>query len=207
MSSSLPSAIPPGWYPDPAGARQWRVWTGERWSELTRPFGEPRDPSDLLGNLPLVQALHRVVRYGVAGFYAGLGLVVGILAHWPGTAHPAARWFANTTLFAGVALMLLGLVPFAFAAKELRGRWSLWSLVPGVNVMAVSGWVTERLGGQPVRRAVTETVLLVLFISQFRSQPWLAIAPVLLAIGLGRSSEALVDQLVGRSSPSTSIAP
>ena len=206
MSSSLPSAIPPGWYPDPSGARQWRVWTGDRWSDLTRSFGTAPVARDLIASLPLIQALHRVRRYGVTGFYAGLGLVVGILAHWPGTAHPATARFATTTLDAGIVLLVLGLAHFVFAAKELAGHWSPWAVVPGLNVLAVSGWVTQRLGGQPVRRVVAEVVLMVLFIVRFRYEPWLAIGPALLAIGLGKSTEVLLDQLAGPS-PSPSVAP
>lgn len=160
-----------------------------------------------MANLPLINALNRVVRYGVAGFYAGLGLVVGILAHWPGTAHPTSRAFATTTLYAGVALLVLGLVTFVFAAKELEGHWSLWAIVPGLNVMAVSGWVTKRLGGQPTRRVAADAILLALFIGQFRSQPWLAIAPVMLALGAGRSTESLVHQLVANASLQPTIAP
>ena len=206
MSSPLPSAVPPGWYPDPSGARQWRVWTGDRWSDLTRSFGAAPTTRDLVTSLPLIQALHRVRRYGVTGFYAGLGLVVGILAHWPGTAHPATAWFATTTLDAGIVLLVLGLAHFVFAAKELAGHWSPWALVPGLNVLAVSGWVTQRLGGQPVRRVVTEVVLIVLFIVRFRYEPWLAVGPALLAIGLGKSTEVLLDQLAGPST-SPSVAP
>ena len=201
MSSTVPTDPPPGWYPDPSGMRQWRVWTGERWSELTRPYAEADSHSRLVDELPLIKALHRVVRYGVAGFYAGLGLVVGIVAHWPGTAHPASAAFATTTLSAGGALLVLGLATFVFAAKELEGRWSLWAVIPGLNVMVVSGWVTRRLGGQPMRRVVSEIILIALFVAQFRTQPWLAVAPVLLALGAGRSTEALVDQLVSSASP------
>ncbi|NNN01136.1 MAG: DUF2510 domain-containing protein [Acidimicrobiaceae bacterium] len=206
MSSTLPIVPPPGWYPDPSGSRQWRVWTGDRWSEMTRSYGVPSAPSALVAQLPLVIALHRVLRYGVLGFYAGLGLVVGILAHWPGTAHPASSGFAVTTLYAGVALLVLGLTTFVFAAKELEGRWSVWALIPGINVMAVSVWVTRRLGGQPVRRVVSEAILLALFIGQFRSQSWLVAAPVLLALSATRSTEALVDQLVAPATPQRVIA-
>jgi len=207
VSSPLPNSPPPGWYPDPSGQRQWRVWTGERWSELTRPYAAEDSATGVVDRLALINALHRVVRYGVVGFYAGLGLVVGILAHWPGTAHPATRGFATTTLYAGVALLVLGLVTFVFAAKELEGRWSLWAIVPGLNVMAVSGWVTKRLGGQPVRRVTAETVLIALFIAQFRSQPWLCVGPMLLAMGAGRSTEALVDQLLATASTPNGSAP
>src|SRR5580692_5309378 len=40
VSLSSPYDVPPGWYPDPSGTRQWRVWTGTTWSEVTRSYGE-----------------------------------------------------------------------------------------------------------------------------------------------------------------------
>ncbi|MEO9181652.1 MAG: DUF2510 domain-containing protein, partial [Acidimicrobiales bacterium] len=86
MSFLPPTAPPPGWYPDPAGSRQWRVWTGLQWSSVTRSYGEPVAPRSLVADLPLIQALHRLVRYGIVGDYAGIGILVSILAHWPGTA-------------------------------------------------------------------------------------------------------------------------
>jgi len=84
---SLPTSrgVPPGWYPDPGGARQWRVWTGTTWSELTRPYGAPVLEVPLSSSLGLVNSLHRLTRYGVVDLYAGIGLIVSMLAHWPGT--------------------------------------------------------------------------------------------------------------------------
>src|SRR5271155_4319368 len=65
---SLSSApVPSGWYPDPSGARQWRVWTGTQWSELTRPYGEVAPAPSIATDLSLIQALHRLVRYGAPG--------------------------------------------------------------------------------------------------------------------------------------------
>jgi hypothetical protein len=50
VSISATSPIPPGWYPDPAGARQWRVWTGTTWSDATRPYGERVDAARPAGS-------------------------------------------------------------------------------------------------------------------------------------------------------------
>ena len=201
MSSMSPSPAPPGWYPDPAGSRQWRVWTGEAWSHLTRPYGPvaPGDHPTPAPSLPLslLRALRRLSRYGIVGSFSGLAVVVGVLAHWPGSAHPASRAFSLVALDAGLALVALGSASFAVAARELEGRWSPWAVVPGVNLMWVNALVTRRLGGRPVRRVLSETVLLVLFATQFHVQPWLGVAPMVVAFGQAQWTSTLIDQLTG----------
>jgi hypothetical protein len=190
--------IPPGWYPDPGGARQWRVWTGTTWSELTRPYGEPVVSTPVLASLPLIDALHRLLRYGIVAFFTGLGLVVNVLAHWPGTAKPTPFWFASTALELGVGLLLIGSLCFSFAARQLEGHWTIEAFLPGINVLVVSGLVTQRLGGRsPLWRVVTETILLALFIGQSHTELWLGVAPALVTLDHMRWTSALVDRLAG----------
>lgn len=196
VSLTPPSTVPPGWYPDPSGARQWRVWTGTGWSELTRAYGEPVASTSVLSSLPLIDALHRLLRYGIVTFFAGLGLVVNVLAHWPGTAKPTPLWFASTALDIGIGLLVVGSLCFSFAARQLEGHWTIESFLPGINVLVVSGLVTQRLGGRsPLWRVVTETVLLALFIGQSHSELWLGVAPALVALDHVRWTSALVDRL------------
>ncbi len=203
MSSTLPSTPPPGWYPDPAGDRQWRVWTGAQWSQLTRPYGLLAD-GDLGSRLTLIQALHRLVRVGIVGLFAGLAIVVGVLAHWPGTAHPVTPTFALIALDAGLALLIIGTACFAFAGRELVGRWSPWTFVPGVNLMVVNALVTQRLGGRPGRRVASESILIAIFIAQFHVQPWLCIAPAIVAVGQSSWTTSLIEHLSG---PATGSSP
>ena len=197
MSSMSPSPAPPGWYPDPAGMRQWRVWTGEAWSHVTRPYGPIGEGASPALPLSLLRALQRLSRYGIVGSFSGLAIVVGVLAHWPGTAHPASLTFCLVALDTGLALIVLGSASFAVAARELAGRWSPWAMVPGVNLMWVNALVTRRLGGRPVRRVLSETVLLVLFVAQFHVQPWLGVAPMVVAVGQSQWTSTLIDQLTG----------
>jgi hypothetical protein len=198
VSLTPSTAIPPGWYPDPSGARQWRVWTGTNWSELTRPYGEPVVSTPVAASLPLIDALHRLLRYGIVGFFAGLGLVVNVLAHWPGTAKPAPFWFASTALELGIGLLLIGSLSFSFAARQLEGHWTIEAFLPGINVLVVSGLVTQRLGGRsPLWRVVTETILLALFIGQSHAALWLGVAPALVTLDHMRWTSALVDRLAG----------
>jgi hypothetical protein len=169
--------VPSGWYPDPSGARQWRVWTGSQWSELTRPYGEVAPAPSIATDLSLIQALHRLVRYGIAGNFAGIGILVSVLAHWPGTAHPVSEWFAVSASNVAVALVLIG-----------------------------SACFTQRLGGRPLRRVGAEVVLMALFIAQFHADTWLCVAPVIVAAGQSQWVTTLIDHLLTSSSPSSPIA-
>ena len=198
MSLSAPGFVPPGWYPDPGGGRQWRAWNGTTWSDLTRPYGAATTTSTPGDSLALVQALDRLVRYGVGAIFAGLGLVVSVLAHWPGTAQPVPTWFAITFSNAGVAMLFMGSVLFAFAARALDGRWSAGALVPGLNVVVVAGLVHHRLSGRsPWRRVATETLLLAFFVTQSHLHPWLGVIPMVVALEHLVSTRALLEQVCG----------
>ncbi len=196
MSFSGTNAPPPGWYPDPSGQRQWRVWTGANWSELTRAYGTPIAAPRLVESLPLVNALHALVRYGVVSVFAGLGLLVSALAHWPGTHQPAPLWFAEAASDVGIALMLFGTVIFAVALRQLQGRWTIGALVPGLNVLVVSATVTKRLSGRsPLTRVLAEGILIALFAAGAHAQPWLSVALAVVAVGQIQWPSALLEQL------------
>ncbi len=195
--SLTPNAVPSGWYPDPSGSRQWRVWTGVAWSEVTRPYGDAITTPRLSASLSLVHAMRRVFATGVVGVVGGLGLVVSVLAHWPGTAHPAPRWFALAASDAAVALIAVGSVVCAFGVKELRGRWSLEAFVPGVNLFIASVLVRRRLGQSRTWRIVSEVLLLALFAAAFHDELWLSVGPVIVAYVETSWFGALIDRLSG----------
>jgi len=197
VSPSSSNVVPPGWYPDPSGARQWRVWNGASWSELTRSYGDVATPPRFASNLVLVQALRRVLSAGVVGVVGGLGLLAGVLAHWPGTAHPTPEWFAIAGSDAAIALLAVGTIVCAFAVKELKGHWSFEAFVPGVNFFVASALVTQRLGRVRGWRLVAEVVLLVLFMVSARDDLWLFIGPMIVAYTETTWTSALIDQLTG----------
>ena len=197
MSFSSPATTPPGWYPDPAGTRRWRVWTGEEWSEVTRSYGDPPKSSHFAASLPLVQALQRVFTLGVVGVLGGLGLLVSVLAHWPGTADPAPWWFAVTASSVAVALLLLGSIVCAFGVKELEGHWSPVAFLPGANLFVASALVTHRLGRHQVWRIASEVILLALFAAASRNDLWLCLGPMIVAYVESTWFGALIDQLNG----------
>jgi len=190
-----PTSVPPGWYPDPSGSRQWRIWTGATWSEVTRPYGDTAVTPRFVASLGLVQAMRRVFGAGVVGVVGGLGLLVSVLAHWPGTAHPAPRWFALTASDVAVAMIVVGSVVCAFGVKELQGRWSPEAFLPGVNLFIASVLVRRRLGQARTWRIVSEILLLVLFAAASRDELWLSVGPVIVAYVETSWFGALIDQL------------
>ncbi len=202
MSLSPPFAVPPGWYPDPSGARQWRVWNGSTWSEVTRPYGERVTvaPSRLAASFELVLALRRVLTLGIVGVLGGLGLLVSVLSHWPGTAHPAPEWFAVVAASVAGLFLLVGSVVCAFGVKELEGHWSPEALIPGVNLFVASALVTRRLGSRRIWRIASEMILLAIFVVSSRSDLWLCIGPVIVAYIESTWFSALIEQLSGASS-------
>jgi len=196
VSISPTSSPPPGWYPDPSGQRQWRVWTGTTWSELTRPYGEPVSTPSLVGSLPLISALNLLVRFGIVAVFSGLGLVVSVLAHWPGTHQPTPLWFAESASDLGIGLLVVGSVLFAFALRELMGRWTALAFIPAVNIFAVETLVSERLSARTAtRRVIADVVLLGLFIVEAHRAPWLAAGLVIVALGQLQWTAALLDEL------------
>lgn len=199
MSFPTPDAVPAGWYPDPSGTRQWRVWTGSKWSEVTRLYGEPSVPVRLAANLSLVQALARVRSLGVAGVVGGLGLLVSLLAHWPGTAHPTPEWFALMGSGAAVAMLAVGSVVCAFGARELRGHWSIGAFIPGVNFLLVSALVAQRLARPWFLRNTADVVLLAAYTASSHAHAWLGVAPMIVAFSQTLWVSALVEQLKGPS--------
>jgi hypothetical protein len=169
---------------------------------LTRPYGDAVPARSIVTDLSLIQALHRLVRYGIAGDFAGISILVSVLAHWPGTAHPVSEWFAVAACNLAVALLIIGTACFAVAGRELEGRWTPWAFVPGLNLFVVNAMVTRRLGGQPLRRVGAEAILMVIFIAQFHNEVWLCVAPVIVAVGQSQWIATLIDYLLN-SSPST----
>ncbi len=198
MTSPATSPAPPGWYPDPAGERQWRVWTGRDWSVVTRSYDPEQPSAPIAESLGLVTATQRLVRYGVATVFAGLGLVVSVADHWPGTAHPINATLATTLLTVAVALIVLGTAGYAFAGRELAGRWSPILVVPGVNVIVVSSMISRRLGEVgPLRRAAANVALLALYVLESRNYPYLALLPALVSLDLMTSLTRMRSQLLG----------
>ena len=196
MSTSVTVSPPPGWYPDPSGQRQWRVWNGNAWSEVTRPYGDSVQKPTVVESLPLIHALHLLIRFGIVAVFSGLGLVVSSLAHWPGTHSPTPLCFAEITIYVGVGLLVAGSVLFTLALRELQGHWTALAFVPGVNIFAVGALVATRLQGTyAARRIIIDVAMVVLFVIEAHREPWLGVALVLVALGQLQWTSALLDEI------------
>jgi hypothetical protein len=193
MTSEAPSA-PPGWYPDPQGGRQWRVWSGDRWSSLTRPYGPSASTSSPIDALDALRALHRVRRSGVAATFAGLGLLVSSLAHWPGSAHPLGTSSAIIGLDVALALLTWGTAANAMALRALRGRWTPVALVPGLNALALRATLARERDAASARSlALAQALAIALFAALAHAAPWLAITSVALALDHERAVTSALE--------------
>jgi hypothetical protein len=141
-----------------------------------------------------------VLTTGIVGVLGGLGLLVSVLAHWPGTAHPTPEWFAVVATGVASLLLLVGSVVCAFGVKELEGRWSLEAVIPGVNLFVASALVTRRLGSRRMWRIVSEIILLAIFVVSSRNDLWLCVGPVIVAYIESTWFNALIERLTGPSS-------
>lgn len=207
--SNVTSPVPPGWYPDPSGERQWRVWNGTQWSEVTRPYGaRANDPehSTHLGptELETLSTLRRLTQFGVLSYYAGFALLVGLITHWPGRAHPVSARFASATLGAGLGLTLIGALSFAACVRNLRGRWTLDALIPVINSFAASYWMSRRLGLRGFEfRLFADLLITAGFVLLCSSQPWVGVALAGVAFTQLARAYLVIDQISGPPKPSS----
>lgn|GEM_PF-671781 len=202
MAPVSSSSIPSGWYPDPSGAPQWRVWNGHSWSGVTRPFATRPEPAtsydpnvaNLLISLRLLQ------RWGVCAFFGGLGILLGTLAHWPGTHDPTSLHWATSFLILSLLLMAFGTVGFAFAVRMLQGYWSVDACIPGLNIVSVSILCARRLGVRRIGPPVGIECALVVFVcATFHQTPLGAVLLAAIArsfmLRLGYVIEHVTDEL------------
>lgn len=201
---------PPGWYPDPTGQRQWRVWNGSQWAEVTRPYGSAETTSARATNagrsdLEVMSALRRLTQFGILAYYAGFALLVGLIAHWPGRAHPVSTRFASATLGAAIGLALVGTITFATGVRALRGRWTVDALLPVVNTFVASYWMSRRLGLKGFERRLLADVLITLgFVVLCASQPWIGVA--LAGVSFTQLARAyMVIDLINTAVPTPSV--
>jgi hypothetical protein len=201
---NVTSQVPPGWYPDPSGERQWRVWNGVQWSDVTRAYGPPVTPvvatSIGVSELEELGALRRLTQFGVLAYYAGFALLVSLVTHWPGHAHPVPSRLANAALGAAMGLTLIGAISFAASIRALRGRWTVDAVIPVVNTFAASWWISRRLGfNNPSSRLFADALITVGFVLLCSKQPWVGIALAGVAFSQLARTSVLIDQLSGLS--------
>lgn len=207
--SNATGQVPAGWYPDPSGERQWRVWNGTDWSDVTRPYAarvEPVEPATFgVKELEVLNTLRRLTQFGILSYYAGFGLLVSLIAHWPGNAEPVSSQFASATLGAAMGLALIGTISFAASVHALRGRWTLDAIIPVVNTFASSYWMSRRLGiNNPAPRLFIDALITAGFVALVATQPWIGIALASVAFSQLARAYVVIDRLSGTASAATS---
>jgi hypothetical protein len=163
VSDARAKPPPKGWYPDPTGAPQWRIWNGTTWSEHVRGFSAPVPP--LVSALEAVRATATLERGGAASFFAGAALLIDAAHHHAGLVARSANLYA-TIVVVGLALAVFGHVAFARAGATIAGHHRWLAAVPVLNVLMWAGWACERasyplpLATRPVsrRRGAAEAV-------------------------------------------------
>ena len=136
------SGPPPGWYPDPAGARQWRIWNGREWTDTTRPYGDA--PPPLSKTLVAVRAHHALARYGVVSYFAGIGLMIDAYHHRPALLATTNVHLYSVFVLLGFALFAIGHFAFTRATSSLLAAPHWVVSVPLVNVVVWSRFVALR---------------------------------------------------------------
>ena len=130
------SGPPAGWYPDPSGQRQWRIWNGRSWSDATRTYGE--EPHPRAATVPAVLALNSLIRYGVLCYFAGAGLVIDAVHHRPAPFTSLSNSSYLAMLFVGVGLFMVGHRQFSRALGSLLDGPHPVTYLPVLNLLA---WV------------------------------------------------------------------
>jgi hypothetical protein len=145
VSVASSSPLPAGWYPDPAGAPQWRVWNGREWSNVTKPYNvtAPAEP------IPLVLDVLTAVRYlrsvGIPVLFAGFALLISLLAHLPGTAQPLTNTWASAAFTVAIGAIAFGSILCGYLVRAIQGHWSVDAFIPIVNLLSVNVLVARAL--------------------------------------------------------------
>ena len=181
--SDTGGSVPAGWYPDPSGARQWRVWNGTAWSNVTRAYapasGAPPTsaPASLgVAELEVLSALRRLTQFGIIAYYVGFALLVSLAYRWPGHADAVSLRLASPLLGLAAGLAVIGYVSFAAAGRVLRGRWTLDGVVPVVNTFTASYLMSRRLGvANNTFRLLVDALVTLGYLFASRSNPWFGV--------------------------------
>ncbi len=140
------SAPPSGWYPDPGGASHWRIWNGREWTDHTRPYGEPA--AELATRLDVVRAHDALVRYGIACYFGGYGLVADAFSHRPLVDTKLTTHVYGIVMAIGLTVFLLGHLAMSRAYVTFRTRQLLTPHIPILNVWQWA-WLSQAVLSYP----------------------------------------------------------
>lgn len=132
------AGLPPkGWYPDPSGAQQWRVWNGRSWSDVVRAFTEGSTPG--VPSTEAVRAQGYLVRGGVVCFFGGIALLADARHHAAGLRASGHAATYDVLLAVGLVTLFAGHLAYVYATTTLWSRRRWVAAVPFLNSLA---WAT-----------------------------------------------------------------
>lgn len=192
--NDIDTTTPSGWYPDPSGQPQWRVWTGNKWSSVVRAYrSEGAAPRTILSTLDRVRSIARARYIGPLGYLGGINLLASILTHWPSSSAP----FADPWL-----LPLLGLFTFSFvmawaitaqAVRSFQDNWTFWALVPLGNLLILTGLLRRELLGGVSRPLTSDLLGLIMWAIVVTSSPVAGAITALMALAHGQLFNAYLN--------------
>ena len=178
------TTTPSGWYPDPSGQPQWRVWTGSQWSTITRPYGTSRPSTPaLLVSLNQIRSLARARYFAPFGYFAGLNLLVSIIGNWPSGPHPLTHPWLLPLLGASAFFIIMAWAISAQAVRSFQESWTFWALLPVGNQFVLTALLRKRLLGPLARTSSGDLVGIVMWMIVATSTPLAGIITALIAFG------------------------
>jgi hypothetical protein len=139
-ATNEPTVPNDGWYPDPAGDRQWRRWSEGVWTGDVTPYAP--EASSLAARMEAIQAQDYLSRIGAPAYFAGFGLLINA-ARQPLSSNATNYLIALCEILA-LALLVIGHMAFSRAASVLASQSRLLCVLPLVNLLAWTYWAWER---------------------------------------------------------------
>lgn len=181
--SETKTPIPSGWYPDPSGRPQWRVWTGSQWSTVTRPYQAQTPPTkQLFASLHRVKVIFSARFLAPLGYLAGLNLGASTFNHWPSRSGSGfTPWLA---LLFGLSVFLI-VIAWALAARAVRSfqdHWTFWALLPLGNLIILTSLLRRELLNVPSRLISSDLIGLSMWLIVAGQTPWAGLITALIAM-------------------------
>jgi hypothetical protein len=174
---------PSGWYPDPSGQPQWRVWTGTQWSNVTRPYRlEGFTQRKLLSSLNKVQSIARARYLAPLGYFGALNLLASLLIHWPIGPKPFSDPWLLPLLGLLIFFFVMSWVVTAQAVRSFQENWTFWALVPLGNLLILTGLLRHELLGGTARPLPSDLLGLVMWAIVAPSTPVAGAITALMAL-------------------------
>ncbi len=190
---------PSGWYPDPSGQDQWRVWTGLQWSNVTRPFHSGRASArEVLASLDRVRSIARVRYLAPLGYFTGLNLLASILTNWPTGSNPFSKFWLLPLLGMVVFCLVMAWAITAQAVRSFQSHWTFWALLPIGNLLVLMGLLRRELLGNTAHSTMNDAVGMAMWMIVVTTTPFAGIITALIAFAQIQLTNAYLENVILR---------